>query len=65
MTDTRITTRKIKSRIAMAKTAFNKKTLSTGTLDINLRNKLVKCYVWSTAKTRTLRKIDKKHLRSF
>jgi len=34
----------IKSRIAMAKSAFNKKeTLFTSTLDLNLRKKLVKC----------------------
>jgi hypothetical protein len=36
------------SRIAMAKAAFNKKkTLFTSTLDLNLRKKLVKCYIWS------------------
>ena len=34
----------IKSRIAMAKAAFNqKKTLFTRKLDLNLRKKLVKC----------------------
>ena len=34
----------IKSRIAMAKAAFNKKkTLFTSKLDLNLRKKLVKC----------------------
>jgi hypothetical protein len=37
----------IKSRIAMAKAAFNKKTLFTSKLDLNLRKKLVKCYTWS------------------
>jgi hypothetical protein len=38
----------IKCRIAMAKAAFNKKrTLFTSTLDLELRRKLVKCYVWS------------------
>jgi hypothetical protein len=32
------------------KVAFNKKkTLSTSKLDLNLRKKLVKCYIWSTA----------------
>jgi hypothetical protein len=37
----------IKSRIAMAKAAFNKKkNLFTSTLDLNLRKKLVKCYIW-------------------
>jgi hypothetical protein len=42
--------REIKSRIAMAKAAFNKKkTLFTSKLDLNLRMKLVKCYIWSIA----------------
>jgi hypothetical protein len=37
----------IKRRIAMAKAAFNKKrTLFTSTLDLELRKKLVKCYIW-------------------
>jgi len=36
----------IKSRIAMAKAAFNKKkTLFSSKLDLNLRKKLVKCYI--------------------
>jgi len=37
----------IKSRIAMAKAAFNKKkeALFTRKLDLNLRKKLVKCYI--------------------
>jgi hypothetical protein len=39
----------IKSRIAIAKAAFNKKTLFTRELDLNLRKKLVKCNTWSTA----------------
>jgi hypothetical protein len=40
----------IKCRIAMAKAAFNKKkNLFTSTLDLNLRKKLVKCYIWSMA----------------
>ena len=40
----------IKSRNAMAKAAFNKKkNLFTSKLDLNLRKKLVKCYVWSMA----------------
>jgi hypothetical protein len=60
----------IKCRIAMAKAAFNKKrTLFTSTLDLELRKKLVKCYVWSIAlygaETWTLRAIDQKHLESF
>ena len=40
----------IKSRIAMAKAAFNKKkTLFTSAMDLNLRKKLIKCYIWSMA----------------
>jgi hypothetical protein len=64
-------TRENKSRIAMAKAAFNKKkkTLFTSTLDLNLTNKLVKCYIWSVAlygaETWTLRAVDQKHLGSF
>jgi hypothetical protein len=57
----------IKSRIAMVKAAFNKmKDLFTSTLDLELRKKLVKCYVWSIAlygvETWTLRAVDQKHL---
>ena len=53
----------IKSRIAMVKAAFNKKkTLFSSKLDLNLRKKLVKCYVWSmalyVAETWTLRAAD-------
>ena len=40
----------IKCRITMAKAAFNKKrALFTSTLDLELRKKLVKCYIWSIA----------------
>ncbi|GFG32872.1 hypothetical protein Cfor_02490 [Coptotermes formosanus] len=54
----------------MAKAAFNKKkTPFTSTLDLNLRKKLVKCYIWSTAlygaETWTLRTVDQKHLGNF
>ena len=43
-------TREIKSRIAMAKAAFSKKrTLFTSKLDLNLKKKLIKCYIWSMA----------------
>jgi len=53
----------IKSRIAMAKAAFSKKkTLFTSKLDLNLRKKLIKCYIWSIAlygaETWTLRAAD-------
>jgi hypothetical protein len=63
-------TREIKSRIATAKAAFNKKkALFTSKLDLNLRNKLVNCYIWSIAlygaETWTLRKVDQKYLESF
>jgi len=55
--------REIKPRIATAKAALNKKkTLFTSTFGLNLRNKLVKCYIWSTslygAETWKLRKVD-------
>jgi len=34
----------------MVKAAFNKKkALFTSTLDLELREKLVKCYIWNTA----------------
>jgi hypothetical protein len=63
-------TYEMKSRISMAKAAFNKKkNLFTSKLDLNLRKKLVKCYIWSIAlygaETRTLRKVDQKYLESF
>ena len=56
----------IKSRIAMAKAAFSKKkTLFTSKLDLNLRKKLIKCYIWSMAlygaETWTLRAADQKY----
>jgi hypothetical protein len=41
----------------------------TSKLDLNLRKKLVKCYIWSIAlygaETWTLRKVDQKYLESF
>jgi len=54
----------------MAKAASNKKrALFTSTLDLKLRKKLVKCYVWSTAlcgaETWTIGAVDQKHLESF
>ena len=53
----------------MTKAAFNKKkTHFTSKLDLNLRKKLVKCYIWSMAlygvETRTLRAADQKYLES-
>ena len=60
----------IKCRIAMAKAAFNKKrTLFTSTLDLEVRKKLVNCYIWGIAlygaETWTFRAMDQKHLESF
>ena len=60
----------IKSRIAMAKAAFNKKrALFTSILGLKLRNRLVKCYIWCItlygAETWTIRAVDQKHLKSF
>jgi hypothetical protein len=60
----------MKCRIAMAKAAFNRKwTLFTSTLDLKLRKKLLKCYVWSIAiygaETWTLRAVDQKYLGNF
>ena len=63
-------TRKIKSTIVMANAAFNmKNTLFTRKLDLNLRKKLVKCFIWSIAlygaETWTLRKVDQKYMENF
>jgi hypothetical protein len=42
--------REIKSRIASAKVAFNKKkAVFTSRLDLNVRKKLVTCCIWSVA----------------
>jgi hypothetical protein len=54
----------------MAKAAFNKKrALFTSKMDLELRKKLVKCYILSiaiySAETWTLRAVDQKHLESF
>ena len=53
----------------MAKAAFNKKTLFTSKLGLNLRKKLVKCYILSMAlygaETWTLRAADQKYLNCF
>jgi hypothetical protein len=60
----------IKYRIAMAKAVFNKeRALFTSTLELELRKKLVKCYVQSIAlygaETWTLRTVYRKHMESF
>jgi hypothetical protein len=66
LTNDRRCTCEIKCRIAMAKAALNKmRTLFTSTLNLELKKKLVKCYVWSIAlydaETSTLRAVDEKH----
>jgi hypothetical protein len=60
----------IKSRIAMAKAAFDlKRALFTIKMGLELRKKLVKCYIWSIALYGTenwmLRAVDQEHLESF
>jgi hypothetical protein len=61
----------IKYRIAIEIKAFNeKRILCTSKLDLNLRDKLVICYIWNVywwygAETWTLWKVDQKYLRSF
>jgi hypothetical protein len=46
-----------------------KRALLTGKMDLKMRKKLVKCYIWSTAlygaETWTLRAVDKQHLERF
>jgi len=62
-------TSEIKYSVAMAKAAFNnRRVLFTSTLDLELRKKLVKFYIWSIAlhgaETWTFRAVDQKHLKS-
>jgi hypothetical protein len=56
--------REIKSRIGIVKAGFNK-----CKLDLNFREKLLKCYIWSTvidgSITCTFRKVENKDLRNF
>jgi hypothetical protein len=59
----------------MAKAALKKKkkkkkkAVFTSKLNLNLRKKLMKCYIWSmalySAETWTFRKLDQKYLESF
>jgi len=70
LADNGICTCEIKSRIVMAKVAFNKKmALFISTLDLKLGKKLVKCYIRSINLygdgTWTIRAGDQKHLESF
>ena len=57
-------TREIKSRISMAKAAFSKKQIG-----LNLRKKVIKCYIWSMVlygtETWTLRAADQRCLEGF
>ena len=60
----------MKCRIATAKAAFNNmKNLSTSTMDLELRKKPVKYFIWSMAlygtETWTVRVVDQKHLECF
>jgi len=70
MTNDARRTSEIKCRIVMAKAAFNKeKTLYVSKLDVNLRRKLGKCYIWTAAvcgaETWTFRRGDQIYLESF
>jgi hypothetical protein len=70
LTDCGRCTCEIKSRIATAKAACNKnRVLFTSKMDLELRKKLVKYYVWSIAlygvESWMLWAVDQKHLESF
>ena len=58
-------TREIKSKIAVAKSTFNKTTFYRK-LDLNLRKERVKCYIWNLAlygaEVLKLREVDQKYL---
>ena len=63
-------TREIKMRIAIAKEAFNRKMLLiTRNLNIELRKKFIRFYVWSNAlygsETWTLRTLERQYLERF
>jgi len=63
-------TYEIKSKIVMAKAALNKKKhYFTKKLDLNLKKKVVKCYIWSMAlydaEISTLRAADQKYMERF
>jgi len=60
----------VKCRVALTKAVFNMQiALFTSALDLQLRKKLVKCYIWSIAlygaETGTFRAVDQKQLESF
>jgi hypothetical protein len=55
--------------VVVAKAAFNTKFLFASKLDLNLRKKPIKSYIWSTefcgAENWTLRKVDQKYMNRF
>jgi hypothetical protein len=60
---------KIIQGCTVSKTLNMIRILNTGTLGLELRKKLVKCYIWNIAlygaETWTLRAVDQKHTESF
>jgi hypothetical protein len=63
-------TREIKFRISMAKASFErKKSRFTSKLDLYLRKKLVKCYIWRiiymVLERKTPREVNQKYLENF
>jgi hypothetical protein len=62
-------TREIISSFVMTKAALSKHTLFTSKLDLSMRKKIGKCYIWRIAlcggETWALRKVDDKCLQSF
>ena len=56
-------------RISMANAAFSKKAHFTSKLDLSVRKKLLKCYIWRItlcgAEPWALRNVDYKYLQSF
>ena len=59
----------VNAGLPLGKATFNKKTIFASKLDLNLRKKLVKSYIWSIAlcgaDTTALRKVDRKYVESF
>ena len=62
-------TREIKSRIVMAKAAFDRKKTFHQQIGLKFKEETNKMLIWSIAlygvETWTLRKVDQKHLESF
>jgi hypothetical protein len=60
---------KLNPELPCQKQHCTRRRLFISKLDLNLRKKLVKCYIWSIAlygaETWTLRKVDQKYLESF